>query len=535
MNYYVLVNLINGSVSILFGLFVFLKDRKNSTNRNFFLMGVGVSLWSFAYARWMIAGTESDALFWSKVLNLGATIIPIFYLHCVLSILNIVKEKKKILFFGYSITILFCLFSFTPLYITSVKQVLSFPYWPQAGPLYVLFLIFGYFGLTGYGVYELLKARKNADIEKNHQINYLVLGTVFGFLGGAFNFPFMFGFGIFPLVLILGQIAVVLFYYFSGMAAIKYHLFNIRLLLTELLVEIMGIILLILPFVMPTEDLKVLTITIFILFLVFGYYLVKATREEIERKEEAERISKLKTEFISIASHQLRTPLAAIRGYASMLKDGDYGEFPDQAEVAVDYIYEASVNMIKLVNSLLSVSRLEKGQIELKMQDVSVDSLLEECIKDIEILAKDKGLYIKYKKSRAKLPSIKGDPEKIKQALNNLINNAVHYTLKGGVTIETKKMPANILIQITDTGVGLDKEDFSKIFKSFSRGKGASEIYTQGTGLGLYVARNFIEMHNGKIWADSDGKNKGSTFYIELPIKTELQPRQDFVLADNLK
>lgn len=532
MNYYVLIGLVNGTVAVLFGLFVFLKNWRSTINRTFFLMGISVAFWSFAYARWIIATVESDALFWSRMLNLGATFIPIFFLHCVLSVLNITKEKKWVLVYGYTITVIFSLLSFTPLYIKFVKPVQSFPFWPQAGIVYVLFLIFGYFGLTGYGVYQLIKARKGADKEKSHQVNYLALGTIFGFMGGAFNFPFMFGFGLYPLLLITGQIAVILFYYFSGIAAIKYHLFEMKLIITEMLVGIMAIILLVLSFIMPSSDLKILTGVIFAFFLVFGYFLIKATREEIERKNEVERISKSKTEFISIASHQLRTPLAAIRGYTSMLKDGDYGRVSREAMVAVDYIYESSVRMIKLVNSLLSVSRLEKGQVELKIQDVSIESVIENCIEDIQLVAKDKGLYLEYIKPKKPLPIIKGDPDKLKEVFNNLINNAVLYTLKGGVTVVLKKQTKNILVQIKDTGVGIEKEEFGKIFKSFSRGKGGTDMYTQGTGLGLYVAKNFLEMHKGSLTVESAGRNKGSTFSVKLPINSTLESRHDFVLSE---
>lgn len=533
MNYYVLVSLINGTVSVLFGFFIFTKNWRQLTNRTYFLMGIAVAIWSFAYAKWIVAENQVDALFWSRMLNLGATLIPIFYLHCVLGTLNIVKQQRWVLWFGYFETAIFSIFSFSPLYIKSVIQVSSFNFWPQAGSLYVIFLIFGYFGLTGYGVYQLLRARKSADREKKHQINYLVFGTIFGFLGGAFNFPFMFGFGLLPLLLILGQIAVLLFYYFSGIATIKYHLFEMKLILTEMLVEVLGIILLVLSFMMPTNELKVLTGVIFFLFLIFGYYLIKATREEIERKEEAERISKSKTEFISIASHQLRTPLAAIRGYTSMLKDGDYGVLPKEAETAINYIHESSVGMIKLVNSLLAVSRLEKGQIELKIQDISIDDMLQECVKDIELVAEEKKLYLTYKNLVKELPMIKGDPDKLKQAFGNIINNAVLYTVKGGVTITLKKKEDTLFVQIKDTGVGMEKEDFKKIFKSFSRGKGGKEMYTQGTGLGLYVAKNFIEMHNGKLEVDSKGKNRGSTFFIELPIKSSIETKHYFVLTEN--
>jgi signal transduction histidine kinase len=530
MDLYVLISFINGFVAILFGLFIVSKNWKNTTNLTFFLMSLAVAVWSFSYCKWLSVYTAHDALFWSRMLNLGATFIPIFYLHWILSILNLTKEKKPILIFGYVIVFIFSVFSFTPLYITSVKPVLDFPFWPQAGILYVAYLIFGYMFLTFYGFYELIKAKKGVEKEKEHQINYLILGSLFGFGGGATNFPLMFGVALFPPI---GQTLVVLYTIVFGLATLKYHLFEIKLILTELLVGVMGIIIVVLLYLMPTPSLKVLIAVTLALFLVFGYYLVKATREEIERKEEAERVSRVKTEFISIASHQLRTPLAAIRGYTSMIKDGDYGKIPDEAMVAVNYIYESSIGMIKLVNSLLSISRLERGQVELKIEEVSVEPIIENCIKDIQLLARGKGLYLKYIKPARPLPTIKGDPEKLKEVFNNIINNAVLYTVKGGVTVSMEKKKNSILIQVKDTGIGILKKEKEKIFKSFSRGQAGTEMYTQGTGLGLYVAKNFLEMHKGKLTVRSKGKDKGSTFFIELPIKSNPRIRHEFVLKED--
>jgi len=290
----------------------------------------------------------------------------------------------------------------------------------------------------------------------------------------------------------------------------------------------MAVIIIILFFLMPTQFLKILIGIIIILFSFFGYFLIRAIHDEVSQKEEAERISKMKTEFISIASHQLRTPLAAIRGYTSMLEDGDYGDLPAPAETAIRYIHESSVGMIKLVNSLLSISRLEKGQVELKPQDVSVDDLLKDCIKDIQLVAKEKGLSLKYKILAKKIPLIKADPEKLKQSFSNIINNAVLYTLEGKIEVSLNKENNDIIVQIKDTGVGIDPEEQEKMFKSFSRGKGGTELYTQGTGLGLYVAKNFVEMHNGSISVFSEGKNKGSLFTIKLPIQSILDSRHKF-------
>ena len=525
MDIYIIISFINGLVALIFGFLIFSKNWKNKINYTFFLMSVSFAIWSFSYSRWLSVNTSTEALFWSKMLNFGATFIPIFYLHWILSILGITKEKKGILIFGYFITLFFSFFSFTPAYISSVAPVRDFLYWPQAGFLYVIFLVVGYFGLVGYGLKELLKARKNSDPEKTHQINYVILGSLFGFGGGATNFPLMFGIGFVPPI---GQLFVVLFVIIFALATLKYHLFEIKLILTELLVFIMAVIIIILFFLMPTQFLKILIGIIIILFSFFGYFLIRAIHEEVSQKEEAERISKMKTEFISIASHQLRTPLAAIRGYTSMLEDGDYGDLPTPAKTAIRYIHESSVGMIKLINSLLSISRLEKGQIELNLENISIEEIIKDCIKDFEFLAKEKGLTIIYNKPKINLPTIKGDAEKLKQSFSNIINNAVLYTLEGKIEVSLNKENNDIIIQIKDTGVGIDSEEQEKMFKSFSRGKGGTELYTQGTGLGLYVAKNFVEMHNGSISVYSEGKNKGSLFTIKLPIQSILDSRHKF-------
>lgn len=526
MDIYIIISFINGTVAIIFGLFIFLKNWKNKINYTFFLLSTSFAVWSFSYCRWLSVITFSEALFWSKMLNFGATFIPIFYLHWILSILGITKEKKGILIFGYIITFFFAFFSFSSAYISSVAPVRDFLYWPQAGFLYVIFLILGYFGLVGYGIRELLRARKKTNnIEKIHQINYVILGSLFGFGGGATNFPLMFGVGIIPPI---GQTFVVLFVVVFALATLRYHLFEIKIILTETLVFTMAFIIIFLFFLMPTIFLKALIGIIFILFCLFGYYLVRAIHQEVSQKEEAERISKMKTEFISIVSHQLRTPLASIRGYASMLKNGDYGFLSESAKTPINYIYESSVGMIKLVNGLLSISRLEKGKIELKIQNVSIDSLLKSCIEDVHLSAKEKGLLLKYKILEKKIPLIKADPEKLKQSFSNIINNAILYTLKGKVEILLSKEKNNVVIQIKDTGIGIDPEDQKKIFKSFSRGQSGTELYTQGTGLGLYVAKSFVEMHNGTVKVFSKGKDKGTTFTVKLPIKSTIKKQQEF-------
>ena len=255
------------------------------------------------------------------------------------------------------------------------------------------------------------------------------------------------------------------------------------------------------------------------IFLYFGYLLVKSVLREIKQREEIEKLSKAKSEFISIASHQLRTPLTAIKGYISMILEGTYGKLPKKAERPVEDVYKSNERLIQLVNNLLSVSRIESGKMEMEREKTSIEDLISSVINIFKIEAKKKGIFLKFEKLEKPLPEILIDSDKIREVISNLIDNAIKYTDKGGVTINLKILNSKLQIQISDTGIGMTKDEISKVFESFSRGAAGTRLYTRGVGLGLYVARRFVEMHQGKIWVESRGKGKGSTFHIELPMK----------------
>ncbi len=244
----------------------------------------------------------------------------------------------------------------------------------------------------------------------------------------------------------------------------------------------------------------------------------KRTKELQEAYEDLKKLDKAKSEFISIASHQLRTPLTAVKGYISMMQEGTYGKMPEKMEKPLDNIYVSNERLIKLVNDLLNVSRIEAGRMEMKLEKVSLEEMIVSVIEELSNVAKEKDVYLKWEKSKETLPKISLDRDKIRQVVMNVIDNAIRYTEKGGVTIKAKESDGKIQILVSDTGVGLTKSELSKMFESFSRGAAGTRLYTEGVGLGLYVARRFVEVHDGKIWAESKGKGKGSIFYIELPI-----------------
>ena len=202
-----------------------------------------------------------------------------------------------------------------------------------------------------------------------------------------------------------------------------------------------------------------------------------------------------------------------------MIIEKTYGEPPEKMKTPLGNIYLSNERLIKLVNSLLDVSRIEAGRLETKFERLSLADVISSVIEELKNVAREKGLYLKLEKPTKLIPEILIDQQKARQIILNLIENAIRYTEKGGVTIKLDVERSKIKIIVSDTGEGMTKEEISHLFESFSRGSAGTRFWTEGAGLGLYVAKKFVEMHNGKIWAESPGRGKGSTFYIELKIR----------------
>ncbi|GMX58637.1 MAG: hypothetical protein MCSN_2910 [Candidatus Microsyncoccus archaeolyticus] len=509
---------------IIVGFYSWFKVDKRE-NLLFFLLSVAQSIWAIStFMMWYNCDVDELVLFWDKVLYIASVFMIPFLYHFSIELCDLKTKRNKILLF---LCYLFSL-GFVYLIVNTdyfIKDLFRYDWGchtvAQIGHHFYLIYLGIFLSLTFYNFYSTWKNEEEPK-EKRVKSFYILLAFFIFSLSGL-GLLSAYKISIYPLYYLALPLCALIITY----AITEKNLFP-SVVATDILVVII-LILLVTFFIFPDLEFNILIKgLIFILILSLSLLLIKHNHEELERRQELERMSRLKSEFISIVSHQLRTPLAAIRGHSSMIKDGDYGEISQDILNANKYIYDSSVRMIKLVNSLLSVSRLERGRIELNIESISIEKVIEECVEDVSMSAKEKGLYIKYKKSPKKLPEINGDFEKIKNAVCNIINNAVLYTVKGGVTIKSYLENNSIKIEIKDTGVGIDKEDLGKIFESFSRGKGGLELYTQGTGLGLYVAKSFVEIHNGTITAFSKGKNKGSIFIIDLPIKSIIKKHQTF-------
>ncbi|HPM08604.1 MAG TPA: ATP-binding protein [Candidatus Pacearchaeota archaeon] len=245
---------------------------------------------------------------------------------------------------------------------------------------------------------------------------------------------------------------------------------------------------------------------------------VKKRTEELRKaNENLQKADRLKSEFVSIASHQLRSPLTIIKGYLSVLLEGDYGLISEEVKKPLQIVFDANERLINFSNDLLDLNMMEEGKMTLNFEPVSLQNVIGGILKQIEKHLEDKKVAIEFIPPVSKLPDIQGDASKLEQVIYNLIDNAVKYSPLGKVFIKLAQKGEKQVVSIKDTGEGMTPDELAGLFEKFSRGKVGKKVTTKGSGIGLFIAKKFVEMHSGKIWAESEGIGKGSVFYVELP------------------
>lgn len=242
-----------------------------------------------------------------------------------------------------------------------------------------------------------------------------------------------------------------------------------------------------------------------------------------DANERLKQLDKLKDEFVSLASHELRTPMTIIKSYLWLFMDKKKGQLSDKERGYLERAYESTQRLINLVNDMLNVSRIESGRLTLAMKDIQIAELIDKVVSELVPRAAQLGLKLSFTKPGIIVVPVKADPERIEQVLINLIGNSLKFTPPGGsILVSLAPREKDILIKVADNGRGMTPEVKAKLFQKFAT-TGSSYLHkqdAQGTGLGLYLSKSLIEMHGGKMWAESEGENKGSRFSFTLPYST---------------
>ena len=316
---------------------------------------------------------------------------------------------------------------------------------------------------------------------------------------------------------------------------VQFEAFQTKLIGANALTGSLWVLLAALLFINDIATARTVIIVTLILFTGLGYLLIKSVRQEVKHREEIEQLAhklkkankrlkvldQMKSEFVSIASHQLRSPLTSIRGYASMLSEGSYGKLPIKAAEAIERISDSSSYMASSIEDYLNVSRIESGNMKYELSDFNLKDEAEHVADDKRQEAMKKGLLITFRSDLDKHGIVNADIGKTRQILHNLVNNAIKYTPRGTITIyahndSKKKM---MYVDIIDSGIGMKAEELDNIFGKFERAHNANQTNVTGTGLGLFVARMMARQMKGEVTAFSDGVGHGSTFRLEMPLQ----------------
>ncbi len=239
--------------------------------------------------------------------------------------------------------------------------------------------------------------------------------------------------------------------------------------------------------------------------------LERASGEIDELKEERDKFLR----FIGIAAHDLKAPLTAIQGFLWVMLGGFAGAISDKQKNMLERSSHRITELLGLISDLLDIPRIETGQIVQEMKEISLRQVIKNSIDGQRNLAEEKGIKLKVEISEG-LPKIMGSTPRLHQVVTNLVNNAINYTEKGTVTVRVREQKKDLLVEVTDTGIGIPPEDVLRLFEDFFR---ASNVAIKGTGLGLSISRRIVEAHGGRIWAESPvpGTEDGSKFSFTLP------------------
>jgi signal transduction histidine kinase len=524
-------------INLFLGYLILTKDYKEKQNiyLSFFifsLTGWGVSIGAMAITHDII---------WPRLAFLfvsGAFILFILFLTEYLkSVLTLNRTVlSTFLIFGVIVWVL----SLTPFIIADVKTLphsagffegVALDY----GSLFYFVIVY-YLASFFYILFLMVAGHRNAPKKTKIQMRYFFVGTMlFAFFGlitnlilPAFNIFTFNGVGpLFSTVLVA----------FISYAILKHGFLNVKVIGTELFIFFIWFFILIRTIISDTPQDQVINGSLLLLTIVAGIFLIRSVKIEVRQREEIEKLAKdlqiantrlnkismLKTEFVSLATHQLRSPLTAIKGYVSMILEGSYGPVNEQMKEPLKRVFNSTGTLTQVVQDFLDVSRIEQGSMKYDMKALSFKDLTEEVINEQSPNAKNIDIafsfdFEKDDESGARY-LVYGDRSKLKQVVSNLIDNALKYTKRGFVKVRLSYTSNTVVLEVTDSGMGIDEKTLSALFQKFERADGADEVNVQGTGLGLYIAKQIIEAHGGTIRASSGGHGQGSTFSVELKRK----------------
>jgi signal transduction histidine kinase len=505
---------------------------KDSKSRTFLLLGVSILSWVDGAYLARIFGLHHDlSLLFLRIAWIATPFV--FYAVYLISLLLMKREghhSKVRLLLGILTFVFAGLTAFTDLIIKDLKFT--------NGVVDIVYGVAFYPFLIAVVLIIIATLQPMYRTKINSSAKFFLIGVViFYIMNAIFNITLPVFFGI-TYLYFLGDYSTSFLLAFTSYAIIRHKLFDIKLIASEALIITIWCVLFARIFLLNNTLTEVSIDTfVFSISVLMGIYLVRSVKGEITQREKLETVTKelsdtntklksidaKKNEFISMAAHELRAPLTAIRGFLSMVIDGDTGPITPKASEFLRDSMVSSERMIRLVNNMLDVGRIEEGRLTLSPSLFNISKVMKAVHGEFQGEALNKGLEFTCKIPEGVSDQVYVDEDKIHEVIVNLVSNAIKYTETGSVTIEVSNPNLEtIRVEVKDTGAGISAEEQKKLFQKFYRVQSVVGK-TIGTGLGLYISKLLIERFGGSIGLISES-GKGSNFWFELPIDKRTSP-----------
>jgi signal transduction histidine kinase len=523
-------HLLPAVIAIFLGFYALIKTRYSKLSVAFLFFTLAVTAWLLNdVILWTVPNYYYVAFFWSWIdfTNVLFFVLAAFFFGLLAR--DKISVVEKVILIALCLPALF--FTATGNAVTEFNQV-----WCEMGnnELSVLYKTFAEWATVAMMFLSLALAWKRSDKNKKIVLSvvlvslllFLVTFSVTEYIAGQTFIYEINLYGLFVLPIFL----VAMVYTITNL-----QLFQIRYLGTQLLTYVLILMVASQFLFLESSTDAALNVITLVITIFIGLILLRNTKRELEQMFEMrrltnelaganarlERLDKMKSEFVSIASHQLRSPLTSVRGYISMMLEGSYGEINPKAKEVLAHVSEASRHMALSIEDYLNVSRIEAGNMKYDIADVEISKLVQELVAEMLPVGTKRGVPIVFKPTFSGQVIVQLDVGKARQIIQNLIDNALKYTRdKGLVTVVLRKDDAakKVFVDIVDQGIGIDPEEAMHLFEKFERAKNANQVNTTGTGLGLYIARTMARAMKGDISVSSAGEGKGSTFTVSFPI-----------------
>lgn len=519
-------------IALFLGIYVYRNGKHLLFNKLFFVICILFSLWTIStLIEWTNIHSGLILFVWSfaGIISGLIAILSVYFIYVFLEKKNLTTSIKSILILAISPVILL---SPTSLNLSGfdINACDAFKFWWLPYKIYYTLL-----GMMAMIWIFVLMARKYRVSTVDMKKQIILMGTGIEFFLSLFFIWTSYTYYLTQIGVdsdsrleMYGLLGMVIFLIYIGILMVRFKVFNTKLIATQALVWTSIILISSQFFFIQTNINKVLTGLTLIVFSVVGWLIVRSVKKEIRQRQEIEHLLKIKSEFIDIVSHQLRTPVSVIKGMASMLKEGDLDNQPkEKRDEFIAGIYEKSEKLADILNDILKAAELDMDNFSFtpaNIKPINLSQLVKGIFDDLFSLAQAKKLnyQINISPEIANL-NVMTDESFLKHVFQNITDNAIKYSRDGGsTTVDLSKEKDFFICKIIDSGIGIPEDQKDRLFEKFFRAKNAVDVHAYGTGLGLFIAKKIVEAHHGgKIWFDST-IGKGTTFYIKLPIAKQV-------------